>query len=110
MESGLILTFVKMTHDEDSNVRRRISWLLKFATASHNLAMIKEIVANDSVAAICSLLSSENGPNTQIMALCALENIIRTVEIKEAKDVIISIANNTDNEEMSEKAFDIWND
>ena len=72
--------------------------------------MIKEIVANDGVAAICSLISNENDSDTQIHAMIALEHIIRTVEIKEAKDIIISIANNTDNEAMSEKAFDLLQD
>ena len=78
MKSGLIPTFVKMAHDENSQVRNKIAWFFEFATASHNLEMVKEIVSNDGVAAICSMFTSENGPNTQIEALAALENIIRT--------------------------------
>ena len=70
--------------------------------------MIEEIVANDGVAAICSLISSQNKSKTQTQALTALNNIIRTVEIKEdIKELIISIANNKDNEEMSEIALDM---
>lgn len=74
--------------------------------------MVKEIVANDGVTAICSLFSSENSIRLQFHALSALENIIRSesVEIKaEVKDVIASLAN-TENEEISEKAFDLLQD
>ena len=58
------------------------------------------------------LFSSENDADNQIQALSALENIIRSesVEIKaEVKDVIASLAN-TENEEISEKAFDLLQD
>jgi len=73
--------------------------------------MIQEIVANEGVASICSLLTNKNDTDTKISALTALNNIIRTVEIKEdIKELILSIANKTDNEAMSEIAFELLND
>ena len=82
IESGLMPTLVKMVHDDDPGVRFYLSAFFNFATASHYMRMIEEIVANDGVAAICTLLSNKNDSNTQIHALTALNNIIRTVEIK----------------------------
>ena len=55
--------------------------MLNNATASHHLPMVKEIVANDGVTAICSLFSSENVDQIQIEALSALENIIRSESV-----------------------------
>ena len=52
-----------------------------------------------------SLFSSEN---IQLQALTALENIMRTVEIKEdVKDLLVSLANDTKNDKISKKAFDM---
>ena len=73
--------------------------------------MVEEIVANDGVIAISSLFNNGNDSYTQLDALTALENIMRTMKIKEdVKEVLVSLANNTDNEEISEKAFDLLQD
>lgn len=55
-----------------------------------------------------SLFSSEN---IQLQALTALENIMRTVAIKEdVIDLLVALASDTTNEETSKKAFDMLRD